>query len=154
MATQEKKKILFLCYHNSARSQMAEGLMRDIYGDLYDVYSAGIESTAVDQRAFQAMEEAGIDISSQWSKTLQEYRDFVFDVIVTVCDRAKQACPVCNTPEVAAINTTRDQPKGKKLMHRTFKDPADASGSEEEQLDVFRQVRDEIREWITVTFKA
>ncbi|WMW25844.1 arsenate reductase ArsC [Methanolobus sediminis] len=151
---QDKKKILFVCYHNSARSQMAEGLMRSIYGDGYDVYSAGVEATAVDPRAIQVMREINIDISGQRSKTLSEYQDIVFDVLVTVCDKAKQACPVCSTPELASVNVRSDEPRAKKLMHRSFKDPVAATGSNTEQLEIFRQIRDEIREWITVAFRA
>jgi len=151
---QDKMKILFVCYHNSARSQMAEGLMRSIYGDGYDVYSAGVEATAVDPRAIQVMREINIDISGQRSKTLSEYQDIVFDVLVTVCDKAKQACPVCSTPELASVNVRSDEPRAKKLMHRSFKDPVAATGSNTEQLEIFRQIRDEIRDWITVTFRA
>lgn len=151
---QDKKKILFVCYHNSARSQMAEGLMRSIYGDCYEVYSAGVEATAVDPRAIQVMREINIDISGQRSKTLSEYRDIVFDVLVTVCDKAKQACPVCSTPELAAINLRSGEPRAKKFMHRSFKDPVATKGSDSEQLDIFRQIRDEILDWITVTFRA
>lgn len=152
MEKQDKKKILFVCYHNSARSQMADGLMRSIYGDSYDVYSAGVEATDVDPRAIQVMQEIGIDISAQRSKTLSEYQDIVFDVLVTVCDKAKQACPVCNTPELTGVNVRSDQPLARKLMHRSFKDPSGASGSDTEQLEVFRKLRDEIKEWIIQTF--
>jgi len=149
---QDKKKILFVCYHNSARSQMAEGLMKSIYGDSYEVYSAGVEATAVDPRAIQVMKEIDIDISGQRSKTMSEYKDVVFDVLVTVCDKAKQACPVCNTPELPGVNIRSDQPQAKKLMHRTFKDPAGATGSDAEQLEFFRQIRDEIKDWIVMVF--
>ncbi len=148
-----KQTILFLCYHNSARSQMAEGFVRSLYGDLYEAYSAGIEATTVDPRAIQVMKEAGIDISGQQSKTSREYKDIVFDVLVTVCDRARQACPICNTPEIAAINVTNEQPEAKKIVHKSFEDPAGVTGSEEEQLAVFRSIRDEIKEWIILTFR-
>jgi arsenate reductase len=150
---QDKSKILFVCYHNSARSQMAEGLMRSLYGDSYEVYSAGVEATVVDSRAIKVMREIDIDISGQRSKKMSEYHDIVFDVLVTVCDKAKQACPVCNTPELAAVNVRSDEPRAKKLMHRSFKDPSGASGSDAEQLDFFRQLRDEIREWIIQAFE-
>ncbi|MDQ1262054.1 MAG: hypothetical protein QG575_1235, partial [Euryarchaeota archaeon] len=93
----DKKKVLFLCTHNSARSQMAEGLLRAMYPDRYEAYSAGIEATFVDPRAVRAMAESGIDISAQRSKTAQEFPDTIFDLAVTVCDRAKQACPICVT---------------------------------------------------------
>jgi arsenate reductase len=153
MKKQDKKKILFVCYHNSARSQMAEGLMRSIYGDAYEAYSAGVEATTVDSRAIQVMQEIDIDISGQRSKKLSEYQDIVFDVLITVCDKAKQACPVCNTPELAGVNIRSDQPRAKKLMHRSFKDPVGVAGSNTEQLEVFRQIRDEIKDWIVQTFQ-
>jgi arsenate reductase (thioredoxin) len=89
----EKKRVLFLCTHNSARSQMAEGLLRALKGDLYEVYSAGISSTAVDPDAVRAMVEIGIDISRQRSKDLDEVPAIKFDLTVTVCDGAKEACP-------------------------------------------------------------
>src|SRR5664280_352170 len=87
--SQEKKKVLFLCTHNSARSQMAEGLLRAIYGDRYEAYSAGVEATTVNPHALIVMKEIGIDISSQRSKTPQEFQDTIFDLTVTVCDWAK-----------------------------------------------------------------
>jgi arsenate reductase len=149
---QDKSKILFVCYHNSARSQMAEGLMSSLYGDSYEVYSAGVEATAVDPRAIKVMQEINIDISGQRSKKMTEYHDIVFDILVTVCDKAKQACPVCNTPELAAVNVRSDEPRAKKLMHRSFKDPVTATGSDAEQLEVFRNIRDEIKDWIVMTF--
>ena len=93
----EKKKVLFLCTHNSARSQMAEGLLRAMYAVRYEAYSAGVAATSVDSRAVRAMLEIGIDISAQRSKSSQEFQDTIFDLAVTVCDRAKQACPICST---------------------------------------------------------
>ncbi|QLC49258.1 arsenate reductase ArsC [Methanolobus zinderi] len=151
---QEKKKVLFLCYHNSARSQMAEGLLRSMYGDSYEVYSAGIEATIVDPRAIKIMEEIGIDISTHRSKATQEFKDTVFDIAITVCDRARQNCPVCSTslelPDEPA--KTVGQPQAKEVIHKSFRDPADAVGSEEEQLEVFRHVRDEIKDWLSLTF--
>lgn len=154
MATSEvtQEKILFLCYHNSARSQMAEGFLRDIYGDIYEAYSAGIEATNIDSRAVFVMQEIGIDISRQRSKASPEYQGTVFDILVTVCDRAKQACPICNMPEVADPDLPSRFPKAERLIHKSFEDPAEAVGSEEEQLIVFRRVRDEIRKWVTLTF--
>ncbi len=102
-----KKKVLFLCTHNSARSQMAEGLLRAMYGDRYEAYSAGVEATAVDPRAVRAMSEIGIDISGQRSKSAQEFLDTVFDLAVTVCDRARQACPICSTDIELPARTPR-----------------------------------------------
>ncbi len=97
MRQQGKKKVLFLCTHNSARSQMAEGLLRSAYGDRYEAYSAGVEATKVNPLAIIAMKEIGIDISSQYSKTPQEFQDIIFDVAVIVCDNAKTVCPICST---------------------------------------------------------
>jgi arsenate reductase (thioredoxin) len=141
-----KKKVLFLCTHNSARSQMAEGLLRAMRGDGYEAYSAGIFSSHVDPRAIGVMDEIGIDISSQRSKTVQEFQDTIFDLAVTVCDRAKQACPIVSTEHEGW------SPKAREVIHHSFRDPAQATGSEEQQLSAFRKIRDEIREWISQNF--
>ena len=143
-----KKKVLFLCTHNSARSQMAEGLLRTMYGDRYEAYSAGVEPTRVDPRAVRAMQEIGIDISGQRSKSSQEFLDTVFDLAVTVCDRARQACPICST-EIELPSRT---PRSREVIHRSFLDPAATKGSEEDEMQAFRRVRDEIKEWISQTF--
>jgi arsenate reductase len=145
---QDKKKVLFLCTHNSARSQMAEALLQAMYGDRYEAYSAGVEATSLDPRAVQAMLEIGIDISAERSKSSQEFQDTIFDLAVTVCDRAKQACPICSTK----LELPSKNPRAREVIHKSFADPAAAAGSEEEQLEAFRQVRDEIKEWITQTF--
>jgi arsenate reductase (thioredoxin) len=147
--SQEKKKVLFLCTHNSTRSQMAEGLLRSIYGDRYEAYSAGIQATTVNPLAVIAMKEIGIDISSQYSKTPQEFQDIIFDLAVTVCDRAKVACPICNTN----LELPTKSPKARVVIHKSFEDAAVAVGSEEEWLKIFRQVRDEIKDWILQTFE-
>ena len=144
----KKKKVLFLCTHNSARSQMAEGLLRATYEDRYEAYSAGIKATSIDPRAVLVMKEIGIDISSQRSKSTDEFQDTIFDLAITVCDRAKQACPFCSTDLKLPTKT----PKAKEVIHRSFDDPAAAAGSEEEQLEAFRRVRDEIKNWISQTF--
>ena len=144
----EKKRILFLCTHNSARSQMAEGLLRAMQGDRYEAYSAGIEATTIDPRAVAVMKEIGIDISGQRSKSAEEFQDTIFDHAVTVCDRARQACPICSTE----LKLPSKSPRAREVIHRSFEDPAAAIGSEEEQLQVFRQVRDEIKYWISQTF--
>ena len=143
-----KKKVLFLCTHNSARSQMAEGLLRDLYGERYEANSAGVEATAVDPRAVSVMEEIGIDISGQRSKAASDLEDIVFDVAVTVCDRAREACPLCTTD----LDLPSRAPKALEVIHKSFEDPAAVSGTEEEQLCAFRQARDEIRGWIVETF--
>jgi len=143
-----KEKVLFLCTHNSARSQMAEGLLRAMYGDRYDAYSAGLKATSVDPRAALVMKEIGIDISGQRSKAMEEYQGVLFDLAVTVCDRAKDACPLCGT----ALRPRPKTPSAKETVHKSFEDPALAGGFEEKQLSKFRQVRDEIKEWIAQRF--
>jgi arsenate reductase len=127
----DKKRLLFLCTHNSARSQMAEGLLRHLAGDRYEAFSAGTEATHVRPRAIEAMAELGIDISKHESKTLDRYLDESFDAVITVCDQVAEACPVFSG--------------AKRQLHWSFPDPSQATGSEEEQLGVYRQVRDDIR---------
>ena len=129
-----RSRVLFLCTHNSARSQMAEGLLRDRAGERFEVMSAGTEATHVRPLAIRAMDEIGIDVSSQESKTLERYLAERFDYVITVCDEANEACPFF--------------PGAKKRLHWSFKDPSQAEGSEEERLAVFRRVRDDIRERI------
>jgi arsenate reductase (thioredoxin) len=125
---------LFLCTHNSARSQMAEGLLRHLAGDSFEAHSAGTEATHVRPLAIRAMEEVGVDISGQESKTLERYLEEPFDYVITVCDDANEACPVF--------------PGAKNRLHWSFEDPSRAEGSEEERLAVFRSVRDRIGERI------
>ena len=146
--TDQKKKVLFLCTHNSARSQIAEGLLRAMHGDEYEAYSAGVAATSVDPRAVLVMKEMGIDIFGQRSKTSQEFGDIIFDLAVTVCDQALQACPICSTK----LEVPSKLPKAREVTHRSFEDPFAATGSEEKQLEAFRRVRDEIKDWISQTF--
>ena len=146
--SQKKKKVLFLCTHNSARSQMAEGLLRAMYGDRYEAYSAGVEATKVNPLAIKAMKEIGIDISGQFSKTSQEFQDTIFDMAITVCDNAKAVCPIVITNLERPTKLT----KAREVIHKSFDDPAAAVGSEEEKLKVFRRIRDEIKDWISLTF--
>jgi arsenate reductase len=129
-----KKRILFICTHNSARSQMAEGLLRSLGGDQFEAFSAGTEATHVRPLAIKAMTELGIDISNQQSKTLGRYLNEPFDEVITVCDTAAEACPLF--------------PGAVKMQHWSFPDPSKATGSEAEQLAVYRHVRDAIRERI------
>ncbi len=143
-----EKKVLFLCTANSARSQMAEGILRALYGDRYHAYSAGVEATVVDPRAVSVMREVGIDISGQRSKSAEELGDVIFDLAVTVCDRAKQACPICSTD----LDLSTRGPKAREVVHKSFDDPAATTGTEKEQLEAFRRVRDEIKAWIAQTF--
>ena len=125
-----KRRVLFICTHNSARSQMAEGLLRHLGNDRFEVYSAGTEATFVRPLAINAMAELGIDISHQQSKTLDRYLDEPFDEVITVCDTAAEACPVF--------------PGATRRRHWSFEDPSKATGSEAEQLILYRQVRDQI----------
>jgi arsenate reductase len=129
-----KRRVLFLCTHNSARSQMAEGLLRAFGGDSFEASSAGTEATRVRPLAIRAMAELGIDISRQESKTLERYVTEPFDAVITVCDQANETCPVFYGAE--------------NRLHWSFPDPSKAEGSEDEQLEVYRQVRDAIRERI------
>jgi arsenate reductase len=127
-----RSRVLFLCTHNSARSQMAEGLLRHLAGDRFEVMSAGTEATHVRPLAIRAMDEIGVDISSQESKTLERYLREPFDYVITVCDDANEACPFF--------------PGAANRLHWSFEDPSRAEGSEEERLAVFRSVRDRIRD--------
>jgi arsenate reductase (thioredoxin) len=129
-----KKKVLFLCTHNSTRSQMAEGLLRHLATDRFEAMSAGTEATRVRALAVRAMDEIGIDISGQESKTLDRYLQEPFDYVITVCDDANEACPFF--------------PGAANRLHWSFEDPSKAEGTEEERLKVFRSVRDQIRERI------
>ena|SRR5579884_204307 len=126
-----KQRVLFICTHNSARSQMAEGLLRHLAGGRFEAFSAGTEATLVRPLAIKVMTELGVDISGQQSKTLDRYLNEPFDMVITVCDTAAEACPVF--------------PGATKRLHWSFEDPSRATGSEAEQLDVYRRVRDAIR---------
>jgi arsenate reductase len=126
-----KKRVLFLCTHNSARSQMAEGLLRHLGGERFEVFSAGTEATLVRPLAIKVMAELGMDISGQTSKTLERYSHEPFEEVITVCDTAAETCPVF--------------PGARHRRHWSFPDPSKATGSEEQQLAVYRRVRDAIR---------
>lgn len=129
-----KKKVLFICTHNSARSQIAEGLLNYFYGDKYEAYSAGTQPTQVNPYAIKAMQEIGIDISRHRSKSVQEFLNQEIDYVITVCDSANETCPFF--------------PSGKNRLHQSFRDPSSIVGSEEEILNGFRKIRDEIKNWI------
>ena len=126
----EQLRVLFVCTHNSARSQMAEGFLRAYGGDRFEVHSAGTEATAVRPEAIQAMAEVGIDISDQQSKTVDRYLGQSFAWVITVCDQAREACPVF--------------PGADETAHWGFDDPSETQGDEDERMAVFRRVRDEI----------
>ncbi|MEI6840144.1 MAG: arsenate reductase ArsC [Methanomicrobiales archaeon] len=133
-----KPNVLFICTHNAARSQMAEGYLRARYGDQYDAFSAGTEVSTVSPYAIRTMLEIGIDISQQRSKSLDEFDGKKMNIVVTVCDNAKAACPFF--------------PGAKKTMHMSFPNPKSFSGSDEKVLDGFRTVRNDITKWIDATF--
>jgi arsenate reductase len=125
-----KQRVLILCTGNSARSQMAEGLLRDLGGEQLDVFSAGSKPSMVNPLAIQAMTERRIDINSHRSKHLSEFLKQPFDYVITVCDNAAETCPIF--------------PGRAERIHWSFPDPASAAGSDEERLQVFRNVRDAI----------
>lgn len=129
-----KKNVLFICTHNSARSQMAEGLLRYLYGDRFEVYSAGTEPSFVRPQAIEVMKELGIDISAYRSKSVDEFSKKELDYIVTVCDNAGKTCPFL--------------PGGKSYIHQSFNDPSALQGDADEILAGFRRIRDEIKVWI------
>lgn len=122
------KRVLILCTGNSARSQMAEGLLRNEAGDRFQVHSAGIEPSRVRPEAIEVMREIGIDISGQRSKSIDEFVEQEFDHVITVCDNAKQSCPVF--------------PGGAQYLHWSIDDPAIAQGSDAERKIAFRRIRD------------
>jgi len=130
----DKKRILILCTGNSARSQMAEGLLRHDAGDRFEIFSAGTKPSQVRPEAIAAMRELGIDISGHRSKSVDEFTGQHFDYVLTVCDNAKETCPIFPGETVT--------------MHENFEDPAALEGSEQERLAAFRHIRDEIREYL------
>ena len=127
----KKTRVIFVCTNNSARSQMAEGILRHLYGDRYEVYSAGTVPTSVKPLAIEVMHEIGIDISHHRSKGIGELTGIDFDVAVTVCDQAKKTCPVI--------------PGTGMVIHKSFEDPTD--------LPSFRKTCSEIKDWIENHFK-
>ena len=134
-----KQKVLFLCTHNSARSQLAEGFLKAFYRDKYESYSAGLQPSKLNPYAVEVMKEIGIDISDHYSKSIEEFKDMKFDIVVTVCDNAKETCPFF---------------PGKKILHKGFDDPVKTKGSIQDILRVFREIRDQIKEWIKETFET
>jgi arsenate reductase (thioredoxin) len=126
-----KERVLILCTGNSARSQMAEGILRHDFGDRFEVFSAGTSPSQVRPEAIQAMRELGIDLSGHRSKHVDEFLGQEFTYVITVCDNAKESCPIF--------------PGNTKRIHWSFEDPASVEGSEEERLAAFRRIRDQIR---------
>lgn len=129
-----KKNVLFICVHNSARSQMAEGLFRYYYSEECDVYSAGSEPGGIHPMSMQIMAEIGIDISKHRSKSLKEFIGHKMDYVVTVCGKGQVACPFF--------------PGGKEYIHQSFEDPSACAGTEEEKMERFRVVRNELKKWL------
>ena len=133
-----KQRVLFLCTHNSARSQMAEGFLRSLAGDRFEVASAGTEATRVHPLAIRAMADINIDLSGHTSKIVDEFVQQPWDYVITVCDAANEACPVF--------------PRKSSRLHWSFEDPSQAIGSNDRRLEIFRRVRDQIKrriaDWI------
>ena len=125
-----KTRVLFLCTGNSCRSQMAEGFLRHFAGDRFDVASAGTRPSVLNPDAVKVMREVGVDIAQHRSKNVDEFAGQRFDHVITVCDRARESCPIF--------------PGATRLDHWSFDDPAEATGTSEERMAVFRRVRDEI----------
>ena len=129
-----RQRVLILCTGNSARSQMAEGLLRHDAGDRFEVFSAGVSPSKVCSEAIAVMQELGIDLSGQRSKHVNEFAGESFDYVLTVCDHAREVCPIF--------------PGKTEMIHHSFVDPAACDGTEEERLALFRKVRDEIRGYL------
>ncbi len=129
-----KKTILFICTHNSARSQMAEGLTNHFFKENWEAFSAGTEKTFVKPMAIKVLKEIGIDISGHRSKLSTDFRGKEFDIVVTVCDSAKENCPYF--------------PGSASYVHKGFNDPSNSQGNDEEVLKAFRESRNEIHEWL------
>jgi arsenate reductase len=151
----DKIKVLFLCTHNSARSQMAEGFLKHFYGERYEAFSAGSKPTHVHPLAIKVMAEVRIDISKHTSKSIEDFRNKDIDLVVTVCrSSAKEVCPFCSSPilgsrpEIIASTV----PSARKYIEHGFSDPSEVDGSDEERTEAFRRVRDEIASWIKDAF--
>jgi len=132
------KTILFICTHNSARSQIAEALANTLLSDKYQAFSAGTEPITVNPYAIKSLAEIGIDISMNKAKHVNTYKGKIFDYVVTVCDHARETCPFF--------------PGAKKYLHQRFEDPSSFIGTDKERLSRFRHLRDDIESWITSTF--
>ena len=135
-----KQRVLFLCTHNSARSQMAEGFLRSLAGDRFEVASAGTQATRVHPLAIRAMAEVGIDLGGNTSKLVDAFVEQPWEYVITVCDGANEACPVF--------------PKKSSRLHWSFEDPSQATGSDDQRLEVFRRVREQIRRRVTAWIRT
>ncbi|TFG09674.1 arsenate reductase ArsC [Candidatus Heimdallarchaeota archaeon] len=139
MNSKNKPKVIFICSHNSARSQIAEAFLRNYANNHFEVYSAGLESTRINRYTIKVMEELNYDLSEQYSKALSDFIGHVhFGIMITVCDQADEKCPT-----MPGIGTR---------LHWSFEDPSSYEGTEEEKLEFFRKVRDDIKtkilEWL------
>jgi arsenate reductase (thioredoxin) len=132
------KKVLFICKHNSVRSQMAEGLLTYMYGDRYQAFSAGVRPGRLHPLAIDVMAEIGIDISHQRSKSIEEVIENFYDTVVTICDDAREDCPI--------------YPGGAEILHHSFEDPSSFDGTPADVINKFCEVRDEMKKWIEGTF--
>ncbi|MCK5684172.1 arsenate reductase ArsC [bacterium] len=135
----KKTSVVFVCTHNSARSQIAESLLRSKAGGCFEVYSAGTNPVEVHPYAIKVMDEIGISLETHNAKSLTEFINKKFDVVVTVCDSANEACPIVN---------------GTLLIHKGFIDPSSHVGSNEEKIQCFREVRDAISDWLDSEFTS
>lgn len=138
--SENKQSILVLCTGNSARSQMAEGIIRHLFGDRFEVFSAGTHPSLVRHEAIKAMAEIGIDISGHRSKSVEEFAGREIDYVLTVCDNARENCPYF--------------PARTNVIHHSFDDPASVEGDEETRLSAFRKVRDQIRDYAATELTA
>lgn len=133
-----RQKVLFICIHNSARSQMAETFLKHLFSNKFEVFSAGTEPSKINTYVMKVMAEVGFDLSNKTTKNVKEFLDFGIDIVVTVCDGAKKTCPFF--------------PGAKKDLHQAFPDPSSFTGSDYEILENVRKVRDDIKAWIESTF--
>jgi arsenate reductase (thioredoxin) len=132
------KKVLFICTHNSVRSQMAEGLLTCMYGERYQAFSAGVKPGRLHPLTIDVMAEIGIDISHQRSKSIEEVIENFYDTVATVCDEAREDCPI--------------YPGGAEILHHSFEDPSSFDATPDDVINKFHEVRDEIKKWIEGTF--
>ncbi|MDQ1281124.1 MAG: hypothetical protein QG670_2388 [Thermoproteota archaeon] len=152
----DKGFVLFLCTHNSARSQIAEGLLRHFYSDKYEAFSAGATPTKVNPLAVKVMAEIGVDISHQYSKSIEEFSSKDIGLVVSVCkSSAKIICPFCSSSFIGGRPQIIDEtlPQAKHYVHHPFDDPSEVEGNDEEKIVAFRHTRDEIKKWILEYFK-
>ena len=136
----ERTRVLFVCTHNSARSQMAEGMVRAWGGERFEAFSAGTEATSVRPEAIEVMREIGIDIGGHRSKTILPFIGESFGWVITVCDAAKEACPTI--------------PGAKQLAHWSIDDPSEVEGTDDERLEAFRVARDTLRDRVHIFLLA